>query len=236
MDTFSSLDDDSHADLTLVSCAKEYSAHRVIVCPQSSVIARKLLSKFRSTKQDPSCDSCGVTPRHRFDFSQDDPRAVDCLIQYFYRQDYQSGYRGLATKDSSPGETEGTIPPPHLDEDSIDDSYPTFHVRVYALAEFYEVPALKELALEKFNKVIQDSSRLGRLLDGVEEAYESTIEEDRGLRDAVVDFFYNHSDLVDEKQVRETIQKTKSLSYDLFIRWHEHRTTPKRIKPLWPGI
>lgn len=107
---------------------------------------------------------------------------------------------------------------------------------MYALAEFYDVPALKELALEKFNKVIQDNSQLGRFLDGVEEPYESTIEEDRGLRDAVVDFFYTHSDLVDEKRVQETIQKTKSLPYDLFIHWHKHQTTPKRIKPLWPGI
>jgi hypothetical protein len=51
-----------------------------------------------------------------------------------------------------PDGTEGTISPSPLDQNNIDDSYPIFHVRVYALAEFYNMPALKELALEKFQQ------------------------------------------------------------------------------------
>ncbi|GKU14305.1 unnamed protein product [Fusarium langsethiae] len=229
----SSFDDDSYADLTLISSAKQYSAHRVIVCSQSSVIAKKFQSQFQSTKQDPSCDSYGVTSRYCFDFSQDDPQAVDCLIQYFYCQDYQSSSSSTAMEDTKPDETEDAISSTVLEQSSIDDSYPIFHVRVYALAEFYDVPALKELALEKFNRVIQDNSQPDRFLDGVEEAYESTIQEDKGLRDAIVNFFYTHPDLVNEERVQEILQKTNSLTYDLLMHWNKSQVALKKPKPLW---
>ncbi|KAF9776791.1 hypothetical protein IL306_004969 [Fusarium sp. DS 682] len=227
-----SFDDDTYADLTLVSRVKQYSAHRIIVCPQSPVMAKKF--QFKDTTQGPSCDSCGALPKYRFDFLDDDPQAVDCLIQYFYRQDYQSSYRGPATKDTRPDEAEGTNSPSPLDQNSIDDSYPIFHVRVYALAEFYNIPALKELALVKFKRAIQDDSQPDRILDGVEEAYASTIQEDRGLRDAITEFFYTHSNLVSEKRVQDILQTTNSLAYNLFMHWHKNQATPKKAKPPWP--
>lgn len=163
-----------------------------------------------------------------FDFSQDDPKAVDCLVQYFYRQDYQSSSSGPVTEYTRPDKAEGAISSTVLEQSSIDDSYPIFHVRVYALAEFYNVPALKELALEKFNGVIRDNSHPDRFLDGVEEAYESTIQEDRGLRDAIVNFFYTHSDLLNEERVQEILQKTNSLTYDLLMHWNKNQATLPR--------
>jgi glycyl-tRNA synthetase beta subunit len=131
-------------------------------------------------------------------------------------------------EDIKPDETEDAISSTVLEQSSIDDSYPIFHVRVYALAEFYDVPALKELALEKFNRVIQDNSQPDRFLDGVEEAYESTIQEDRRLRDAIVNFFYTHSDMVNGERVQEILQKIHSLTYDLFIYWHQNQGTLPR--------
>jgi hypothetical protein len=136
-------------------------------------------------------------------------------------------------EDTRPDEAEGTISASVLEKSSIDDSYPIFHVRVYALAEFYDVPALKELALEKFNRVIQDNSQPDRFLEGVEEAYESTIQEDRRLRDAIVNFFYTHSDLVNEERVQEILQKTNSLTYDLLMHWNKNQVALKKAKPPW---
>jgi hypothetical protein len=136
-------------------------------------------------------------------------------------------------EDIKPDETEDAISSTVLEQSSIDDSYPIFHVRVYALAEFYDVPALKELALEKFNRVIQDNSQPDRFLDGVEEAYESTIQEDRRLRDAIVNFFYTHSDLVNEKRVQEILQKTNSLTYDLLMHWNKNQVALTKGKPFW---
>ncbi|KAF5655031.1 polyketide synthase [Fusarium heterosporum] len=161
----SSFDDNGYADLTLISCAKQYSAHRVIVCLQSSVITRKLLSQFQSTKQDPSCDSCGASPGYYFDFLDDDPQAVDCLIQYFYRQDYRGSCYSPKVKDAESCDAGHEVSVSLSEQDDIDDSYPILHVRVYALAELYGILTLKRLALEKFNKTIQENVRIGRQLE-----------------------------------------------------------------------
>lgn len=107
---------------------------------------------------------------------------------------------------------------------------------MYALAEFYNVPALKELALEKFNRVIQDNSEPDRFLDGVEEAYESPIQEDRGLCDIIVNFFYKHSDLLNEERMQDITQDTNSLAYDLLMHWEKNIIALKRVKSVWPGI
>ena len=109
---------------------------------------------------------------------------------------------------------------------------------MYVLAEFYDIPALKELAFEKFNRVIKGNSQLDRFLDGVEEAYDSTIQEDRGLHDAIVNFFYTHSDLVGEERVQEVLLKSEpnSLTYDLFMHWYKNQATREKVNPLWPGM
>nr|CEG02566.1 unnamed protein product [Fusarium pseudograminearum CS3427] len=229
----SSFDDNSYADLTLTSCAKQYSAHRVIVCPQSSVIARKILSQFQSTKQDPSCDSCGASAGYHFDFLDDDPQAVDCLIQYLYRQDYQSSYYSPKVKHAESCDAEHELLVSLSEQDDIDDSHPILHVRVYALAELYGILALKELALEKFNKTIQQNLQTHRFLASVEEAYTSTVQEDRGLRDAITEFFYTQPNLLDEERVQNTLRRTENLSFDIVMYWRHDRQTPKKAAPIW---
>ncbi|RFN42556.1 polyketide synthase [Fusarium flagelliforme] len=217
----SSFDNDNYADLNLICRDKSYTAHRVIVCPQSPVIARKLQSQFQSIKQGPSCDSCGGTSAYHYDLSQDDPQAADCLIQYFYHQDYQKPPRRLTKEDTEPeGEGKGT-----LTQSTIDDSYPILHVKVYALAEFYDIPALKTLALEKFNNVIKHNSQPDRFFDSVEEAYASMMLEDRELRHAIVNFFYKNPDLVKYERVQGMLKETNSLTYDLFMHWHGKQGT-----------
>ncbi|RBR05325.1 uncharacterized protein FIESC28_11383 [Fusarium coffeatum] len=228
-----SFNDESYADLTLISCAKRYSAHRVVVCPQSSVIATKLLSQFQSTKQDPSCDSCGASPGYHFDFLDDDPQAVDCLIQYLYRQDYQSSCYSPKVKDVGSCDAEHEVSVSLSEQDNIDDSHPILHVRVYALAEFYGILALKDLALEKFNKIIQENVQTHQFLASVEEAYTYTMQEDRGLRDAITEFFYTHPELLDEERVQHTLRRTENLSFDIVMYWRHNRQTRKKAVPIW---
>jgi hypothetical protein len=98
---------------------KQYSAHRAIVCPQSPVIAGGC--RFQDTSEGLACDSQGTSSKYHFNSLDDDPQAVDCLVQYLYRQDYQSNYRGLATKDARAGDVENKVStsPEH---DNVDDS------------------------------------------------------------------------------------------------------------------
>jgi hypothetical protein len=180
------------------------------------------------------CDTGGTSPGYYFDFLDDDPQAVDCLIQYFYRQDYQSSCNSPEVKDAEPCDAEHEVSVSLSEQNDIDDSYPILHVRVYALAELYGILALKRLALEKFNKIIiQENVETRRLLASVEEAYTSTVQGDRGLRDAITEFFYTHPDLLDEETVQHTVRRTDNLSFDIVMFWRLDRQTPKKAVPIW---
>lgn len=191
----------------------------MVVCRQSSVIAKKC-----QFQDDIEGYPRKATPKYSFDFGSGNPQAIDCLIQHFYRQNYETNNHDHdAAKDPGSSDIENAVSalPEH---DIVDATYPILHARVYALAELYDIPALKVTALEKFNGTIQDYFHLDRFLDGVEEAYASTIQEDRGLRDIIVQFFYTHPDLLKQERVTNILQEIHPLTYDLFKYWHWMRS------------
>jgi hypothetical protein len=140
-----------------------------------------------------------------------------------YHQDYQITYGGLEGEQEH-GEITKNPDEIKLSDDYVVDYHPVLHVRVYALAEKYDIPALKRLALDKFNSKIQPGIPLDQLLDSAEEAYTSTIEEDRGVRDSIVKHFHTHPELLDEERAQEAIQRMHSLMYDLLMYWHGEHT------------
>ncbi|KAF5723799.1 BTB POZ domain-containing protein [Fusarium mundagurra] len=199
----------NYSDLILASREKNYPAHRAVVCPQSSVIEKKC--QFQDATQGPSCERCGTAPEYRFDFLDDDPQSVDCLVQFLYRQDYQDTHISHEDDQEEEDSVAKDSEDIELSDDYIDNCYPVVHVRMYALAEKYDISALKDLALGKFNKAIQQEPPLDRFLDSAEEAYTSTVPEDRGMRDAVVKHFHTHPELLDDERTYETLHRTHSL-------------------------
>ncbi|KAK2666113.1 Heterokaryon incompatibility [Fusarium oxysporum f. sp. vasinfectum] len=216
----------NYSDLILASREKNYPAHRAVVCPQSSVIEKKC--QFQDATQGPSCERCGTAPEYRFDFLDDDPQSVDCLVQFLYRQDYQDTHISHEDDQEEEDSVAKDSEDIELSDDYIDNCYPVVHVRMYALAEKYDISALKDLALGKFNKAIQQEPPLDRFLDSAEEAYTSTVPEDRGMRDAVVKHFHTHPELLDDERTYETLHRTHSLMYDLLMYLHKERTETRR--------
>ncbi|KAF9760952.1 hypothetical protein IL306_004037 [Fusarium sp. DS 682] len=212
----------NYSDLSLISKEKNYPSHRAVVCPQSSVIAKKC--QFQDATQGSSSKSCGAAPEYCFDFLDDEPDSVDCLIQYLYRQDYQNTHPGH--ENNQRDEDNNTENPEEikLPDDHTDDSYPVFHVRMYALAEKYDISALKDLALSKFKIVIQQSPPLDQFLDSAEEAYTSTVPEDRGMRNTIVKHIHSYPELLDHENTHKTLGRTHSLTYDLLMYFHEKHT------------
>lgn len=90
-----------------------------------------------------------------FNFLDDDPEAVDCIVQYFYTFDYK--HRPRAPDDAAEAGTalqEQSGPP--AETPASDASVMVLHVKVYALAEKYSITPLKALALEKFRVAALD--------------------------------------------------------------------------------
>ena len=65
------------------------------------------------------------------------------------------------------------------------------HARMYAIGEKYIIPALKDLAKRYFSEtvILQSGASLGT---SIHEAYTTTPDSDRGLRDVVLTFTRHH--------------------------------------------
>ncbi|KAJ0270851.1 hypothetical protein COL940_011397 [Colletotrichum noveboracense] len=127
------------------------------------------------------------------------------VIQYFYLLDYQQSLYSDSTSQS----------PELEDTNSTHISCLLLHAKVYAATEKYAIGNLKDLAVAKFKTTaIQDWDPTA-FLDAATEAYTSTIDTDRGLRDAVIEVFAAHKDLLYEDKAKVVVERLGLLGYDL---------------------
>ncbi|KAK6439381.1 hypothetical protein LTR95_004411 [Oleoguttula sp. CCFEE 5521] len=97
-----------------------------------------------------------------------------------------------------------------------EDSYLLLHTRVYALAEKFDIPSLKQLAQQKFEIAMACFYDSSEFADAIEEVYCSTIDSDRGLRDVVLQAFRSHPALATTADVFAVIKSTPDLAFELY--------------------
>lgn len=139
-----------------------------------------------------------------------------------------SEVNGLNELEPSPEPIAGRLPTPHMRPGSKNSCDPgvneglaaepelLIHVRVYALAEKYDVASLKQLAKEKFETALACSYDFADFAMVVEEVYCTTIDTDRGLRDAVLGAFRCRPWLIDTQEIYGVIKRTSVLAFELF--------------------
>lgn len=96
------------------------------------------------------------------------------------------------------------------------ESHLLLHTQVYALAEKYDIPSLKQLAKRKFEMAVACYYDAPELADAIEFVYTSTVDSDRGLRDVVMQLFRNHPQLANTQDVFAVIKETPTLALDLW--------------------
>ncbi|KAK2005336.1 hypothetical protein LZ32DRAFT_546275 [Colletotrichum eremochloae] len=131
------------------------------------------------------------------------------MIQYFYRLDYQL----LDSNNHSQS--------PEQQDDCTDLPGLFLHAKVYAIAEKYVIGGLKDLAVAKFRTAAETTWDAGDFLDAASEAYTSTIDTDRGLRDVILEVFAQHDDLLDRDEAKSLVKRQGSLAYDLLVYFHQ---------------
>jgi len=109
------------------------------------------------------------------------------------------------------------------DEYETDESNLLTHSRVYALAEKYDIPSLKDVARAKFEIAMACFYDSPEFADAIDEVYCTTIDTDRGLRDVVLQAFRNHPQLATTQDVFNVIKHTPSLAFEL---WKIERGVP----------
>ncbi|KAF1978964.1 hypothetical protein BU23DRAFT_191678 [Bimuria novae-zelandiae CBS 107.79] len=90
------------------------------------------------------------------------------------------------------------------------------HAKVYAIAEKYGIIGLKSIARKKFAAQIEAHLDSDELPEACQEAYESTVDTDRGLRDIIIQAFRSHPNLSSRKDVELVLRETPSLAFELF--------------------
>ena len=94
------------------------------------------------------------------------------------------------------------------------------YAMIYALAKKYSNYRLKGLALRKFTDTAIRHWDSADFLKAAREAYTSTAEADRGLRDVTVTILYKHPELLDKKEAQFILQELSMLAYNLVMCIH----------------
>ncbi|KAH7110942.1 hypothetical protein EDB81DRAFT_873784 [Dactylonectria macrodidyma] len=217
-----------YSDLTLISTKRTYAAHRAVVCFRSPVISKSC--KHQDANRDKSGDCSTHTHTNSFNFLDDDPLSVDCIVQFFYRSDYSSTRSALGLNAEIGVVQKDEAPNSPSDNTGPNDSDLVLHVKVYALAEKYDIPPLKALSLEKFEATARQRWRSPYLLGALREAYISTIEEDQGMRTACVKILHTRRELLEEENVRQLLKELPQLTYDQLM-YLNAMTKPNQTKP-----
>lgn len=95
-------------------------------------------------------------------------------------------------------------------------SHLILHAQVYALAEKYDVPSLKQLARQKFEVAAACYYDAPELADAISCVYTSTVDIDRGLRDVVLQLFKAHPQVASTQDIYAVIKESPNLTLDLF--------------------
>ncbi|PVH95408.1 hypothetical protein DM02DRAFT_537435 [Periconia macrospinosa] len=275
-----------YSDLTITCGSKRYPVHRALLATRSSFFDGACRNPFRESET-------GI-----IDLTEDDPEAVEHMVNYFYHLDYLtskplSRRSSLRSNRSSRSSTVTSPPPPSarrqvprrrkftlsMIEDpllaTMGSAVPTTvttsdpltppaddqpdsdffdgeskrpdspmadqftedpfhavpmepqvdteqkphlitHAKVYAIAEKYGVAGLKTLAQNKFAQQMELHLDSDELPEACQEAYESTVDTDRGLRNIVIQTFRSHPELSLRKDVEMALRDTPGLAFELF--------------------
>jgi hypothetical protein len=90
------------------------------------------------------------------------------------------------------------------------------HSRVYALADKRGILSLKSVAAKKFRIECERWWDYNEFVDAAREAYSTTLDDDRGLRDATIDTIQAHRHLLDIGNVKSVLRESQ-LAFDLLM-------------------
>lgn len=156
----------------------------------------------------------------------DDLQSVHRMISYMYTFDYDD-YDSLTDESVAEKDDKSDV---MLSPEVDDIDFELFSsVRVYAIAEKYEIPGLKELARSKFAKWTKGNWNSLHCSAMAAEAFTTTSMEDTGPRDIVADIVVQNISLVSKAEWQEVIAKNDYLSRKLLCQLTTTLTKTKRM-------
>ncbi|OOF92886.1 hypothetical protein ASPCADRAFT_399142 [Aspergillus carbonarius ITEM 5010] len=163
------------SDITIVCGDKKFSAHRCVVCRQSTYFSL-------------ACDGNFKESSGKIEMNDAEPILVEKTLQFLYTGDYTIKRDMLNSMEmfgqpSTPGSPASQSVCPNLGEQTAT----RFHVRMYAQGTYFQIDALKAKAKEHFARAFLEDPDTWAIAATVDEVYKSTLVSDQGLRDVVTE-------------------------------------------------
>ncbi|OOF96480.1 hypothetical protein ASPCADRAFT_4523 [Aspergillus carbonarius ITEM 5010] len=169
------------SDLTICTINQEFKVHRLVVCGQSEYFSRMFKRDWVETTES------------LVRFEDDDPEAIQAMIQFMYGIDYDSSNSGDGR------------PCPLL-----------FAVKMYQVADKYAVPRLQQRAKKSFQTIAKTCWQMDDFSTAIAEAYRCTTKTDRSLRDPLVEISREHIDeLRNKDEFQKVLEETTGFAADL---------------------
>ena len=216
------MDDNRHTDLIIRCEGRDFSVHKAIMCSVSPFVAKSLKHEMKESRT-------GV-----LELEADDPDTVERLIQYIYTQDYTTNrttfgsdtesqeaqvqsdqHEEVFQSDQAAEPTDGALRSPQrsINEELI------AHVKVYAIADFHDMPSLMSLAKGKFLQTAAFGWQIDGFIDVVAEVDMKTSRANRDLRNVLRSVAMDHVEqLVENDAFMEKLaelEQAQDLACDL---------------------
>jgi hypothetical protein len=106
---------------------------------------------------------------------------------------------------------------------------------MYAIADYYEVPGLKNLAERKFQQAAERHWNSTEFGEAVHVVYTTTLAEDRGLRHTVKDILLRHMTLLNKPAIESIMREVPDLAFDMLKGvWQQHGARNEYLPPPSP--
>ena len=199
------------SDLVIKCGDRAWNVHTQIICPRSDFFCKAVTSGFKETES------------RVVELKEEDPALVDRMIRYFYYLDYEE-----------------STPSDHV-------QYLTkFHccIFMYALGDRLGIDGLKCLSRTKLRLALHAQSRswtgwdgeYGTLIAAISAIYNSTPDNDRGLRDVVINLTmcrqYFYITFTQSKEFESAVEVVPRFLLDLVRRTSAYHDSD-HLLPWW---
>ncbi|KAK5123679.1 hypothetical protein LTR85_002315 [Meristemomyces frigidus] len=227
------------ADFTIVCGPHTFRVHKAILCALTKYF--DALPNFAEGAQN-SIELKAVGSGDGDDEACDDPEAVKLMVHFFYHLDYSADALAIAPSPPTVDNAFGGVTTSYKGKkkkrivthgwgESVDDAptAPTspstdgnmlMHAKVFAAAVKYRVPALKDLAAEKFAAAVAINFNHASFAEAARIAYTTTPEDMREIRDQVVEVIHANAELLMKHDVMEVVHGDSNLSCELLRKAH----------------
>ncbi|KAF2422110.1 hypothetical protein EJ08DRAFT_682833 [Tothia fuscella] len=183
----------------------EIKAHKTVLCSQSEFFDRAL-----------KADTFKEGREGYVTVEEDDPEILRDLLHYLYSLKYKYPIRiDPVSKESTEGEETETVTKIEVKAD-LDHGDISYHVKMYAAADFYAVDSLKVSAKEAFEFVLLKQWEGDSFGQALHMLYTTTPPEDRGLRDSAAKLCADKFEILKDKEdFKKAMSNTGELGLDI---------------------